>query len=151
MKIVNFQSLEVEKAERHKEYKIVLDLGSKLDLNYSVFLDYLSENLKKSLKPEEIKKIEVPINFQIYTGLSRADLKIWRDLILSQFIRAMVEKREIKREEKRLGIPKKLEKKLEGMHIHLMDMINFPLLTEKFNVEFYDERKYSYKPLVKKG
>lgn len=149
MKVMNFKELKVESAPRYKELSMRLKLEEKLDLNYSVFTEMIFQEISAFIDEQKIENYENAIVFQFQTDLERTDLKFVKDIILAALTAKLIKtKQEWKHNEKRLGIPKGLGG-LEIMDGHLMDLVNFPLLTERFQVEFYDLKNRKYKPVVK--
>ena len=148
MKIVNFELLELEKVDRCKNITIKLSLNDKLDMRYSEFTKLLYEDISNQIDSSDMAGYPGAIIFQIYMDLERADLKDLRDLVMSGVVKKLViTKDKIKHEERRLGVPKALGN-LDIMQGHIMDLINYPLMKESFDVEFYDFKNRLYKPLV---
>lgn len=148
MKVVNFELLEIEKADRYKEIPIKLILNEKLDLRYSQFTEELYQEISEQIEKSNIVNYDGPVVFQFYTDLERTDLKDLRDLIISGLVqKLLITKEKTKHDELRLGIPKGFNQ-LEIMQAHLMDFVNFKLLKEVFEIEFYDFKNRLYKPMI---
>jgi hypothetical protein len=91
---------------------------------------------------------EGAVVFQFYTDLERADLKDLRDLIISGLVKKLlITKDKQKHDEVRLGVPRSLNS-LDIMQTHIMDLVNFNLLKETFEIEFYDFKNRLYKPMI---
>jgi hypothetical protein len=146
---MNFKTLEIEIVGRYKELPIKLELNDRLDLKYSVFTELVFADIKNAISQSQLDKYDNPIIFQVYTDIPRSELKFIRDIIIAALVDNMIVTKETyKHGERRLGIPEKL-KGLEIMDGHIMDLVNYPLLKEQFEIQFYDEKSRLYKPVIK--
>lgn len=149
MKVMNFETLKVENVNRYKEISLKLVLDKKLDMKYSEFTEDLYVTIGDLIKRENLQTYENPIVFHIHTDLDRSELKMLRDLIIGVIVDEMiVTKGTFKHREQRLGRPDEFET-LDIMQGHLMDLVNYPLVKEQFNIYFYDAKDRVYKPVVK--
>lgn len=149
MQIANFKNRTVHKTKRYKEIILSLNLDAALDLKVSEFIILLNKEMKEQIDIKGLKEYDGDVLFKIYTDLPRIDLQDMRDVIMRSLSDALIESREFKHGEEILGIvtaPDFLQ--LEITITNLMDLINYNLIQESFDVEFFDNKKYSYRPLI---
>jgi hypothetical protein len=146
---MNFKTLQLDVVARYKELPIRLSLDEKLDLKVSEFTNYVYQTIGDYIESSQLNKYDNPVIFQIHTDLPRSELKMIRDIIIAALVKKLVkDPNEFKHGERRLGIPSGLQG-LEIMSGHIMDLINYPLLKEEFEIQFYDDRDRLYKPVIK--
>lgn len=150
-KIINFYEKKIEKANRFKEIKIRLSLEEDLDLVYSEFFKKLKSSIKQQLEEQKVEEYEGAIMIQVYTKLPRQELRPLKDLIFASVAENLViTKDRFKIGEHRiLGITF-----LKGFEyidlplVNLMELVNYPLICESFNIELYDKENLLYKIMM---
>lgn len=148
-KIVNFLDKKIEKVERYKEFKLVFNLDADLDMPYSKFVKKLNEEISKQLEEQYLVNYVGDIIIKVYTNLPRVELKPLKDLILSAVANELILDKTKFKTERILGIKAFDEfDKIEIPFVTLMDLLNYPLKQESFNIGVYDNDNLLYKSLV---
>lgn len=148
-KLVDFLGKKIEPLKRYKEFKIVLNLEKDLDMNYSKFSQKLSKDIKRQLDEQYFTHYVGDVVLRIYTKLPREELIPLKNLIFSTVVENFIKTKEEYKTEKILGLLTFKEfEKIEVPLITLMDLINYPLHYERFNVGLYDKDNLLYKSLV---
>lgn len=148
-KLVNFLDKKIELLKRYKEFKIVLNLEKDLDMNYSKFSQKLSKDIRRQLDEQYFTHYVGDVVLKIYTKLPREELVPLKNLIFSTAAENFIKTKEEYKTEKILGLLTFKEfEKIEIPLITLMDLINYPLNYERFNIGLYDKDNLLYKSLV---
>ena len=149
-KLVDFLENKTEGLKKYKEFKINLNLEEDLDMNYSKFANKLSREIVKQLDEQFFTHYIGDVVIKVYTKLPREELIPLKDLIFVTVLNNFIKTKEnYKRAEKTLGLLTIEEfKKIEIPLATLMDLINYPLVYERFNVGLYDKENLLYKSLV---
>lgn len=145
MKIIDFNKIEVVDVKTYKTAKVKLPLNKMLDLRISVFYQELLNEFHKQLD-NEIN--DLPLVIEIRGDVERMELIDTRDIILAALTDYMTgkEAKVQKRDELRLGTMG--FDKADIPMISLMDLINYKLKVEQFEVLFYDNGNRLCKPLL---
>lgn len=148
-KIVNFLNKQIEKPARYKEFKINLNLDEDLDLPYLIFIEKLNNEIKEQLDDLNIADYNGEVMVKVFTKLPRIELIPLKDLIMSTVANYFIETTKVFKTERILGITlfKDFEK-IELPLVTLMDLLNYPLIQEAFNIGLYDDQNLLYKSLV---
>lgn len=146
MRIVDFKKLDIEITHEYQIEEISLNLMQFLDTPFAFFVDTLQEQMNRKFPTLDAAE---DVCFKIYTDLNRRDAISLSDFIANSVATCLfINKNEYKHQEKRLGIPATIEKANMGI-VNLMDLINFPLIVERFNIEIYDRKNRLVFILVK--
>lgn len=148
-KTINFLDKTIKNPERYKEIRIDINLETRLDMKYPKFASMLSSDFKMFLDRDDFNSYQGPVVFKIYTGLPRTELIPLKDLITSTLSNELIETKERFKTEKILGIMMFDDfDRIELSRMTLMDLLNYPLKKEEFNIELYDKKNRLYKTLT---
>lgn len=140
MKIADFSKLKIENSSVYNRIQIKLELEHLLDTKYTDFVAMLNLKMKNELNKIDFSALDEDLIIEFKTDLPRMELAPLVDLISSSFVINFIKDRNtLKHGEKRLGVPSELKYILIS-NINLMDLVNRPLLKERFTLEYYDSK-----------
>lgn len=143
MKFIDFKKREIIETKDYHTEKIDLKIYVMMDMKLSSFISNLEDSIKMKLQKSNIKNIEKPIYFKVYTDLDKFDLSITRESIAGIIVDFLIKDRNsYKHNEKILAVPESLYT-ANMVVANVLDLINYNLFNERFRISFYDDNNES--------
>lgn len=147
-KIINFLNKKIEETESYKELEMDLKIEEHLDSHITEAFAEMTKEFSLWVR-ENIEKTNENLLFKIYTDLKEDEMDFVADWIINTFIDGLIETKTKFKTEKIYGTLVFGEfDKIDISFLALMDLLNYPLKTESFNIEIYDKNRTLYKTLV---
>lgn len=143
MRIIDFKNLTMKTEINYKVVDFQFDLDHMLDMPYLEFINILNNDMKQKLAAANLSQYkDHNVVLQFKTNLRNTDLDPMIPALLTAFVKALnVDKTVYKHGEKILGVPKQLNiDKGILMDANALDLVNYNLPIEKFNVVFFNSK-----------
>jgi hypothetical protein len=141
MRIIDFKSLRMKTEAKYKKVIFNFELMDKLDMNIFDFSKLINADMKAKIIAANLSQYKDDnVVFEFKTDLRNMDLDPMIPPLLTAFVLNLnLDKTVLKHGEKILGVPKQLSiDKGLLMDANALDLINYNLPVEKFNVVFFN-------------
>jgi len=128
------------------KYKVVdfeFNLNDMLDMPYLEFINILNNDMKQKIAAANLSQYkDENVVLQFKTNLRNTDLDPMIPALLTTFVKNLnIDKTIFKHKEKILGVPKQLNiDKGILMDANALDLVNYHLPIEKFNIVFFNNK-----------
>ena len=143
MRIIDFKNLTMKTEINYKIVDFQFNLEHMLDMPYLEFISILNNDMKQKLAAANLSQYKDDnVVLQFKTNLRNTDLDPMIPALLTAFVKALnVDKTVYKHGEKILGVPKQLNiDKGILMDANALDLVNYNLPIEKFNIVFFNSK-----------
>lgn len=143
MRIIDFKNLTMKTEINYKVVDFQFNLEHMLDMPYLEFISILNNDMKQKLAAANLSQYKDDnVVLQFKTNLRNTDLDPMIPALLTAFVKALnVDKTVYKHGEKILGVPKQLNiDKGILMDANALDLVNYNLPIEKFNIVFFNSK-----------
>lgn len=143
MRIIDFKKLEVKTQTEYETIVFNFELNNKLEMGLFPFTKMLAKDMEEKIKAAKLEDYaDKNVLFEFRTDLRNMDLDPMIPQLLTSFVLALkLDKTTWKHGEKILGVPRQLMiDKGYLMDANALDLINYNLPIEKFNIIFFNNR-----------
>jgi hypothetical protein len=141
MRIINFKNLKMTTETEYKKIIFNFELADKLDMNIFQFTKLINADMRAKLEAADLSQYKNDnVVFEFKTDLKNMDLDPMIPPLLTAFVLNLnLDKNVFKHGEKILAVPKQLNiDKGLLMDANALDLINYNLPVEKFNIVFFN-------------
>jgi len=141
MRIIDFKNLTMKTETEYKKVQFIFEMADKLDWGLFPFTNWLSAAMKNQIDAANLSQYKDDnIVFEFKTDLRNMDLDPMIPALLTAFVLNLnLDKTTLKHKEKILGVPRQLSiDKGLLMDANALDLINYNLPVEKFNIVFFN-------------
>jgi len=141
MRIIDFKNLTMKTEINYKVVDFEFNLNGKMDIPYTEFVKMLNEDMRQKIAAANLAQYkDVNLVLQFKTDLKNMDLDPMIPALLTAFVKGLnLDKTVYKHGEKILGVPKQLNiDKGFMLDANALDLINYNLPAEKFNIVFFN-------------
>jgi hypothetical protein len=146
MRIIDFKNLTVKTEINYKVINFTFELNNILDIPFIQFTKELSKDVKDKIAAANLSQYkDDSVVFQFKTDLKSHDLDAMIPALITAFVLGLnIDKTEFKHGEKRLSVPQTLGiDKGYMMDANALDLINYNLPIERFNLLFFNKNDKS--------
>lgn len=143
MRIIDFKNLTVTTEVDYKVINFTFELTGILDIPFIQFTKELAKDVKDKIDAANLAQYkDDAVVFQFKTDLKSDDLDAMIPALITAFVLGLnINKTEFKHGEKFLGVPQKLGiDKGYMMDANALDLINYNLPVERFNLLFFNKK-----------
>jgi hypothetical protein len=144
MRIIDFKKLDVATEIIYDTVVFNFELKDKMDLSVFEFTKLLNADMKAKIDAANLSQYEYKsVVFEFQTDLKNMDLDPMMPALLTSFVKNLnINKSEYKHGEKILAVPQRLNiDKGILMDANALDLINYNLPVEAFNIVFFNHKK----------
>jgi hypothetical protein len=141
MRIIDFKNLTMKTETEYKKVQFTFQMADKLEWGLFPFTNWLSATMKTQINAANLSQYKDDnIVFEFKTDLRNMDLDPMIPPLLTAFVLNLnIDKTVFKHGEKILGVPRQLSiDKGLLMDANALDLINYNLPVEKFNIVFFN-------------
>ncbi len=141
MRIIDFKNLTMKTEIEYKTVDFQFNLKDKMEISYFEFIKMLNVDMAEKIAAANLFQYkDVNLVLQFKTDLKNMDLDPMIPALLTAFVKALnLDKTVYKHGEKILGVPKHLNiDKGFMLDANALDLINYNLPAEKFNIVFFN-------------
>jgi hypothetical protein len=141
MRIIDFKNLTMKTEIEYKTVDFQFNLKDKMEISYFEFIKMLNVDMAEKIAAANLVQYkDVNLVLQFKTDLKNMDLDPMIPALLTAFVKALnLDKTVYKHGEKILGVPKHLNiDKGFMLDANALDLINYNLPAEKFNIVFFN-------------
>ena len=141
MRIIDFKNLTMKTEVKYETVDFEFNLKDKMDMPYFDFIKMLNADMGQKIAAANLGQYkDVNLVLQFKTDLKNIDLDPMIPALLTAFIKELnLDKTVYKHGEKILGVPKHLNiDKGFMLDANALDLINYNLPAEKFNIVFFN-------------
>lgn len=143
MRIIDFKNLTMKTEIKYKVVDFEFNLNDMLDMPYLEFVNILNNDMKQKIAAANLSQYkDENVVLQFKTNLRNTDLDPMIPALLTAFVKNLnIDKTVFKHNEKILGVPKQLNiDKGILMDANALDLVNYNLPIEKFNIVFFNSK-----------
>ena len=151
MRIIDFKKMDVATEVVYDTVVFSFELADKLDLSVFEFTRILNEDMKAKIEAANLSQYEYKsVVFEFQTDLKNIDLDPMMPPLLTAFVKNLnIDKSEYKHGEKILAVPTRMKiDKGILMDANALDLINYNLPIESFNVIFFNHKKKALRSIL---
>jgi len=143
MRIIDFKNLTMKTETEYKKIVFNFELADKLDMNMFEFTKLINTDMRAKIEAANLSQYQNDnVVFEFKTDLRNMDLDPMIPALLTAFVLNLnIDKKVFKHGEKILAVPKQLNiDKGFLMDANALDLINYNLPVEKFNIIFFNNK-----------
>lgn len=151
MRIIDFKKLTMKTEINYKVVDFEFNLKDKMDMPYLEFVKIMNEDMAQKIIAANLSQYKDDnLVLQFKTDLRNMDLDPMIPALLTSFVKALnLDKTVFKHGEKILGVPKQLNiDKGYMLDANALDLINYNLPAEKFNIVFFNYKNKAVVSIV---
>jgi hypothetical protein len=141
MRIIDFKNLTMKTEIKYKTVDFQFNLKDKMEMPYGEFVKIINADMIEKINSANLSQYkDENLVFNFKTDLRNMDLDPMIPALLTSFVKGLnLDKTVFKHGEKILGVPKHLNiDKGFLLDANALDLINYNLPAEKFNIVFFN-------------